>query len=425
MTDSTAPSPNLLHQTQNYKNKGAALVHRANLLNDEVLLPTAVIYQSRLLNNLNWMQSFSEHYGLQLAPHGKTSMTPAMFIAQQNTGAWGMTLASVQQVQVAVQHNIKRILMANQLVGKANMRLMSDLLNNHDFEFYCLLDSVENAEQVAEFFAEQNQTINVLIEIGVSGGRCGCRNETEIDNLLAAIKSHETLNLVGIEFYEGVIHNKNEVQEITEFVAYVVNLSQKMNAQGHFSIDKNEKPIITGAGSAWYDLVAEGLTTLKEEFNCLIRPGCYGAHDVGIYQDAQNKVRARSTVACSINAGRDLESALEVWATVQSIPEKGLAVIAMGKRDIAFDAGLPTPQLLIKRGSKKAIALTQGKITDIMDQHAFFNFKTEFDKNTLELAVGDVIAFACSHPCLTFDKWRSINLIDDKFNVIEAMPTYF
>ena len=45
-----------------------------------------------------------------------------------------------------------------------------------------------------------------------------------------------------------------------------------------------------------------------------------------------------------------LQPALQVWAYVQSLPEPGRAIIALGKRDAAFDAGLPTPALRYRPG---------------------------------------------------------------------------
>jgi D-serine dehydratase len=41
------------------------------------------------------------------------------------------------------------------------------------------------------------------------------------------------------------------------------------------------------------------------------------------------------------------------------------------------------------------------------------------------LSVGDMVAFGISHPCLTFDKWRVIHLVDDDYRVTSSIRTYF
>jgi D-serine dehydratase len=117
----------------------------------------------------------------------------------------------------------------------------------------------------------------------------------------------------------------------------------------------------------------------------------------------------------------DLLPALQVWAYVQSIPEDKRAIIAMGKRDAAFDSGLPVPALHFRPESKTPKA-TPGhwNLTKMMDQHAYMEIEAGDD-----LRVGDMIAFDISHPCLTFDKWRCLPVLDAQYRVVDVVQTYF
>ena len=36
-----------------------------------------------------------------------------------------------------------------------------------------------------------------------------------------------------------------------------------------------------------------------------------------------------------------------------------------------------------------------------------------------------MVGFGISHPCLTFDKWQLIVLVDAKYDVVDAIRTYF
>ncbi|MNG40765.1 hypothetical protein D3C84_1295230 [compost metagenome] len=56
----------------------------------------------------------------------------------------------------------------------------------------------------------------------------------------------------------------------------------------------------------------------------------------------------------------------------------------------------------------------------MMDQHAFMTLPQDAD-----LQVGDLLAFEISHPCLTFDKWRQLLLVDDDYRVVGAVETFF
>ncbi len=57
----------------------------SNLLSG-VSLPAAVVHEGPLAHNVAWMQRFAEAHGAHLAPHGKTTMTPALFHRQLQAG---------------------------------------------------------------------------------------------------------------------------------------------------------------------------------------------------------------------------------------------------------------------------------------------------------------------------------------------------
>ncbi|MFM2662576.1 amino acid deaminase [Vibrio chagasii] len=399
--------------------KGRAVSQTENgvyrLVDEDISLPVAIIKQSALTNNLNWMQSFADHHQVKLSPHGKTSMTPDFFRQQLENGAWGITVATPAQAEIAAMAGAKRIIMANQLVGKTNMVIVEQLISEFDVDFYCCVDSSVNVQQLNQYFANTKQTLKVLIEFGVPGGRCGCRSPQEVLELAQTIQDTPALSLAGIEVYEGVIHGDNAEQDIRTFLNQALSSVESLASDGLIT----GQPIITGAGSAWYDVVAECLAHLTD-YLAIIRPGCYAIHDTGIYLDAQSKVLQRAQVnqgyACEL--GGDLESALEVWAYVISRPEPTKLVIGLGKRDVAFDAGLPIAERGYRNG--EAISVKGLTATAVMDQHTF----VETD-GSAEIEVGDMIAFSTSHPCLTFDKWRYIAISDDDYQVTNWVETCF
>lgn len=394
--------------------KGAA--QPGAVLVRDVSLPALVIHRDALEHNIAWMQDFVTRSGAVLAPHGKTSMAPALFRRQLEQGAWGLTLATAVQTCTAYAGGVRRVLMANQLVGRANMALIADLQADPAFEFYCMVDHPDNVAALGAFFAERGQRLNVMIEYGVVGGRCGCRTEHEVLALAQAIKAQPALALCGIEGYEGVIHGEHAVDGIRAFAASLVRLALQLQREGAFALDK---PIITASGSAWYDLIAEGFEAeaASGRFLSVLRPGSYVVHDHGIYKEAQCCVLDRRS---DLHEG--LRPALEVWAHVQSLPEPGFAVIALGKRDVAYDAGLPMPLKRYREGVLPAVGddVSACKVTAVMDQHAFMTVAPG-----TELRVGDIISFGTSHPCLTFDKWRTGCVVDEQFNVVEAIDITF
>ena len=75
-----------------------------NLLREELPLPVCVLRVGALERNVARFQRFSDAAGVLLCPHAKTSMGPALFGRQLAAAAWGLTFATIPQVQVARRH---------------------------------------------------------------------------------------------------------------------------------------------------------------------------------------------------------------------------------------------------------------------------------------------------------------------------------
>ena len=244
------------------------------------------------------------------------------------------------------------------------------------------------------------------------------RDDAQLESVVSAIARHEgTLTLAGIEIYEGVLGDE---QAVRAFLRRAVQNTRALAAAGRFG---RSPAVLSGAGSAWYDVVAEEFAAESKagEIEVVLRPGCYLTHDVGIYKKAQSDILARNPIAKKM--GEALLPALQLWAYVQSIPEADRAIVGFGKRDAAFDAGMPVPARHYRPGepSPREIAPGEGwEVTGMMDQHAYLRITPGAD-----LKVGDMLGFDISHPCLTFDKWRQLLIVDRSYRVKEVVETFF
>jgi D-serine dehydratase len=150
----------------------------------------------------------------------------------------------------------------------------------------------------------------------------------------------------------------------------------------------------------------------------LLRSGCYVTHDQGHYQRLVHAVNQR--LGCTDAQG--LRAALEVWALVQSLPEPGLAILAVGKRDISFDLGMPVPLATCARARRERVpAPEEWSIQKLNDQHAYLRL----GGRPGGLQVGDRVCLGLSHPCTTFDKWRWMPIVDEDCTVVDAIVTCF
>jgi D-serine dehydratase len=343
-------------------------------------------------------------------------MAPRLFDLQVRGGAWGITLATAHQTFVAWQHGLRRVLMANQLVGKQNMALVSKMIADPNFEYYCLVDSADGVHQLGRFFSARGQSLRVLLEVGAAGGRCGVRNHEQLKAVLDALEMWKGwILLSGVELYEGILEKESEIRA---FLESAVDITRDLLAAGRF---ERRPPLLSGAGSVWFDVVADVFTkaAFPEHVDIVLRPGCYLTHDAGFYREAQAKILERNSVARQMNG--KLQAALQVWAYVQSVPEESRAVIGIGKRDASFDLGLPFPVLHFRPGRQAPSPTPKHWVlTKLMDQHAYLQIGPEDD-----VRVGDMIGFDISHPCLTFDRWRVIPVINSQYQVVDLVQTYF
>ena len=394
------------------------------LLAGDLPFPQAVIRETALSHNHAWMRDFTAQTGVLLAPHGKTTMAPQIFAQQIAAGAWGITVATVQQLAVCVRFGVRRVIMANQLLGAAEVGAVVDMLARHaDLEFYFLVDSRPQLASIdaAAARALPPRKLTALVEIGVPGGRTGCRTKDEALALARAVAAGRFVALAGLECYEGLQVTGESTHDAEVVGALMKRVKAVALACDREHLFGGQAVILSAGGSAAFDIVARELPTqLSLPVQTILRSGCYVTHDSGFYARMLEGVKARSGSGWQSRPG--LQPALEVWSQVQSCPEPGLAILTMGRRDVSFDIELPIPARWYRAGrdSSPRTAPPAWKISALNDQHAYLRFAAD-DAPT----VGDLVGCGISHPCTTFDKWRTLFTVDDAYRVTGAIRTFF
>jgi D-serine dehydratase len=179
-----------------------------NVLAGDCPLPLAVIRTDIMAANSAWMMAFARLHGLLLAPHGKTTMAPALFARQLADGAWAITVATSQQLQVCLRAGIRRIILANQPMGRAVDACSAALAAHADLELYVLADSSRGRGAART----RRRALQALRRCGSSwkSGAAGrtYRVPATFASALAvarAIDAAPGLRLAGVEAFEGVL----------------------------------------------------------------------------------------------------------------------------------------------------------------------------------------------------------------------------
>src|SRR6266542_3501302 len=382
---------------------------RWSVLAGDLPLPLAVIRDSALAHNHAWMRDFTASTGVLLAPHGRTTMAPQIFAQQLAAGAWGITVDNVQQLGVCVRFGVRRVIMANQLLGAAEVRTVIRLREEHpDLEFHFLIDS-------------QAQLASIEHLAGPVGANSFARIQPMSRKLTAlavarAVAASKAVALSGIECYEGLQVTGDSARDeivVDGLMRRVHDVALACDREGLFA---GPAIILSAGGSAAFDIVARDLPMkLSKPVLTILRSGCYVTHDSGFYNRMLEGVKARSGTAWQSRPG--LQPALEVWSRVQSCPEPGLAILTMGKRDASFDLDMPIVSKCYRPGADAAPQSVPAswKIANMNDQHAYL--RSSIDEAP---QVGDLVGCGISHPCTTFDKWRALFTVDDDYRVTGA-----
>jgi len=387
--------------------------------------PMMTLDASATAGNIETMAQWCSLHNVQLAPHGKTTMSPALWLAQLDAGAWGITVANEAQLRVARSVGVKRVQLANLLVRPEGIRWLSNALDGDDsFEAYVWVDSVSAVQEMNRALEGMKirRTIKVLIEVGATSARTGARTFSSAMDAAKAVLKSSNLTLAGVSGYEGVITHgttTEDIELVDDFLRSMVRLHDELLPS--FEVDD---VILTAGGSAYFDRVVDILGTRINTpesqgrwVTVIVRAGAYITHDDGIY--------AKITPSLTRNGPR-FRAAMNVWARVISIPEPGIAYLDAGRRDVPADEGFPVALDARRRdGANVHIIPTTGcVVTNMNDQHLHIALPTN-----CHLKVGDVVRLGISHPCTTFDKWTHVAIVDRAEaaspKIVDLIRTYF
>lgn len=374
-------------------------------------LPLLIAFEPAMAANIEVMRAYCAAAGVELAPHAKTSMARGIVDRQLAAGAWGMTAATVHQVAGLVGFGVRRILLANQLVDAwAIDWVIRHVLATGATELACYVDSLAGVRLLESALedAPGSPSLDVLIEIGFTGGRTGVRSHSAALELARSVHASAHLRLVGVAGFEGLFPGFGDGDVpagIGDFLTSMRDAAEGMEAEGLFS--PGRPAIVTAGGSSYFDQVVEHLhpSRFSFEVTTIVRSGCYVTHDHGVY------ARSSPFAGRADDAAPRLTPALELLASVLSRPEPDLVIVGCGRRDAPTDDQLPRVIGMLRDGVPAEFPGPAESFA-INDQHLFVRVDPAH-----EIGVGDVLRLGISHPCGAFDRWRLVPVVDDRYRL--------
>ncbi|WP_420079775.1 alanine racemase [Streptomyces sp. JL4002] len=395
---------------------GQLAAQRRDLHTGGFTTPVLTLDADALEHNLTALGHYAARHRLAFAPHGKTCMAPQLFRRQLDHGAWGITAAVPHQARVYRAFGISRIFLANELVDPAALRwVAAELAADPGFRFICYVDSVRGVELMDRALTgHAPRPLDVVVELGAGeGARTGARTEEDCRAVADAVAATTTLRLVGTGGYEAEVPGADP-ESVHAYLGRLTALAVELDRAGRFAADLDEI-VVSAGGSAWFDAVADvfaELPALSRPVLKLLRSGAYVSHDHGWY-----------TRLTPFNRHPDeggLRPAFRLWTQVVSRPSPTQAFVNAGKRDIAYDLGLPEAELVRDALTGEERPATGVRVVKLSDQHAWLETDTADD-----VRVGDWVALGMSHPCTIFEKWPLIPVVEADGTVTDYVRTFF
>lgn len=389
----------------------------------DMALPVLTLDQAAFAGNCELMLAYARSQSVLIAPHAKTPMSPRLARDLVERGAWGATVANVQQASVMAHAGIERLLLANEIGGRSGARQLGAFLKAWPgVDLRAFADSPACVAALAEAARLAGRVLPVLVEVG--GARAGARDLAAVEAILAAVAEADgCLVLDGVATYEGAVASA-DATATRGAIGALMALAEEAFARVRRAAP-GRPLIVTAGGSSYFDRVVAVLGPLvRADGNAavMLRSGAIFFHDHGVYARALSGLDARNGFSIDgkvVKAAEAFRPALRLWAEVLSRPEPGLAICGMGMRDVSFDQGMPVPLEAFRDGAPIG-GLPGAAVVKLNDQHAFLQLPDE-----APLAVGDIVAFGISHPCTCLDRWRLVFGLGPDGRVANAYPTFF
>ena len=329
--------------------------------------PLAVLSRPALERNLLAMAALAGRSGLRLRPHAKTHKSPFVARRQLETGAVGLTVATLREAEVFAAAGVDDLVVANPPVGAAKRARLAALAG--------VTRRLAVALDEPALAAGLPEAVEVLWEVDTGGHRVGSEPGEPTLRAVAELLRHNP-RFRGLITHGGHAYAGERERAAREEWEGLVTTAERLRAAG---IEVRELSVGSTPTAAFAPEAGRGGVTE-------MRPGTY------VYGDANQ-------VALGSHALDDC--ALGVVATVVSAPAAGRRVLDCGSKSISAD---------LRAGGLSGHGLVAGHpdlvIERLSEEHAVVTGRSN-------LAVGDRVLVVPAHACTTVNLHPALLVLGD------------
>ncbi|HLQ73082.1 MAG TPA: alanine racemase [Bacillota bacterium] len=349
--------------------------------------PSLLLDKRVMKQNLQNIVQFAEANHVAYRPHIKTHKSIDIAKMQLESGAVGITVATVGEAEVMVSGGVENILIAFPIFTAEKLERIYQLLDRA--EIILTIDSEEQVDVVNEFFRQKDERVYVWLKVNSGLNRCGVEVE-DVKALVERMTDKNYVELTGIYTHAGhsyAASSTEALEEIAEKEAEVVlasaHICESLGVQvAHKSIGST--PTFKIAGQV------DGITE--------IRPGNAIFYDM---------------VQVGLGVATIEDCAVTVASRVASI-KRNRIVIDAGSKTLSLDKGAHGNESIAGHGYIKEYP--ELIISRLSEEHGVIDCNPE---DYPQLEIGDVLTIVPNHACTVvnlFDQY----VVHEDGSIIEA-----
>lgn len=327
---------------------------------DEIATPALLVDEAILQANIATLMGKLRSTSVRVRPHLKTAKNVEIARMLLEAGAQGCCVATLDEAEALAAGGIDDLLITSEIADAPKLARLAALHQRHP-KVAIVVDSIEGARLLAAACAGCDVPLRVLIELNVGQNRCGVAPGAPALELAQNIATLPSLQLVGLQGYEGHLQHVAESSERERRVDAAMEqltATAALLREAGFTLEW-----VTTGGTGTCERCAqhEGVSE--------VQPGSFVFFD-GAYRNA-------------LGDATGYTQALVVLATVISRPDAHRAVTDAGLKALSNDMGNAAPFDL------PGVRYRHGG-----DEHGILEWDHEEGQR---LAVGDRVMIVPSH----------------------------
>lgn len=366
----------------------------------ELVTPSLLLDRGRLDRNIARLADHARQLGVVLRPHMKTAKSIDVARRVFPAGPGPITVSTLAEAEYFASHGYRDMTYAVGLSPASALRAM-ELCRRTGAEVKLLLDTIEQADALAQVREATGVVPSVLIELDVDDHRGGLKPD---DPRLAEVAERVVAagaNLVGVLAHAGESYGLNTPAALIAAAeserAATVRAAEILRAQGHAC------PIVS-LGSTPTAHFAQNLDGVTE-----LRAGVYMFFDL-----VQNGVGvcSKDDIVVSVLA-----------SVVGAKPEKGWILVDAGWMALSRDRGTASQRVDQGYGvvyDEAGLILEDVIVSQASQEHGILSIRPGSGKTMPHLPVGSRVRILPNHACAMAAQHEFYSVVDGEGAGIEA-----